>query len=63
HFDDAEPRRHHREQDHELDQHFDVQLIQQTAGVLPVAAPPRASRPALVASTPSKRQNPANVRA
>jgi glutamate synthase (NADPH/NADH) large chain len=34
HFDDAEPRRHHREQDHELDQHFDVQLIQQTADVL-----------------------------
>ena len=34
HFDDAEPRRHHRAQDHELDEHFDVGLIQQTADVL-----------------------------
>jgi glutamate synthase (NADPH/NADH) large chain len=29
-----EPRRHLREQDHELDEHFDVQLVQQTADVL-----------------------------
>ncbi len=33
-FDRDEPRRHVREQDHELDEHFDVQLIQQTADVL-----------------------------
>ncbi len=29
-----EARRHHREQDHELDEHFDVELIQRTADVL-----------------------------
>ncbi|MGN6407896.1 MAG: glutamate synthase-related protein, partial [Curtobacterium sp.] len=33
-FDADEPRRHQRAQDHELEQHFDVQLIQQTADVL-----------------------------
>jgi glutamate synthase (NADPH/NADH) large chain len=33
-FDADEPRRHQRDQDHELEQHFDVQLIQQTADVL-----------------------------
>jgi glutamate synthase (NADPH/NADH) large chain len=33
-FEADEPRRHHRDQDHELEQHFDVQLIQQTADVL-----------------------------
>ncbi len=33
-FEADEPRRHHREQDHELDEHFDVELIQRTADVL-----------------------------
>ncbi len=34
HFEPDEPRRRHRAQDHELEQHFDVQLIEQTADVL-----------------------------
>ncbi|PPL20555.1 glutamate synthase large subunit [Microterricola pindariensis] len=33
-FSDAEPRQSAREQDHELESHFDKQLIQQAAGVL-----------------------------
>jgi len=33
-FQAEEPRRHHREQDHELEQHFDVQLIQKASDVL-----------------------------
>jgi glutamate synthase (NADPH/NADH) large chain len=34
HFDDDEPRRNHRQQDHELESHFDVELIARSSDVL-----------------------------